>query len=248
MGNYQIVVDKEELQRFVDFLPELTEDETYYVCLFARSKYVQNKEINHINSDKAQLKRFTTNKSRLIDKLYQLECPLGSYKQRHNVVPQEALAVYINPNPRSNTKAARNALIRLAHLVTGENHGYNLHQEMISEVQKAKSRSEWIDFDFDLPDKALMVSAGLEIESILNKEAYRILETRGGYHVMINPALVEYSLKPYFYQKMAKILATYSTDKDNHGDNMIPIPGSYQGGFVPRFIEHGYLQSATAIG
>lgn len=236
MGNYQIIKDEQKLQEFVDWLPDLTEDETFYVCLFARSKYVTNKEISHINSDKAQLRRFTTNKSRLIDKLRQLECPLDSYKQKANIVPQESLAVYINPNPRSNTKAARNALIRLAHLVTGENHGYNLHQEMISEVQKAKSRTEWIDFDFDVTTKDVLGNIVQQVNQILNPNAVKILETRGGYHVLVNPHVVDYLFKSKWYQAMKEILKQYSSDTDNHGDNMMPIPGCTQGEFIPKFL------------
>lgn len=241
--NYQIITNEEYLQDFVDnFLPEISPDETFYVCLFSRSKYC--KGIAHINSDKSQLKRFTTNKSRLIDKLKQLECPLGSYKQKLNVSPQESLAVYINPNPRSNIKAAKNGLIRLAHLVTGENHGYNLHQEMISEVQKAKSRTCFVDFDFDLNDEFLLLAQDerwmknlIDINVEINQEAYHILKTRGGYHILVEPEKVAYEFKNKWFNSLKKAQQIYSTDTDNHGDNMIPIPGTYQGGFTPHFIK-----------
>ena len=239
--NYQIITDEELLQDFVDnFLPDTTEDETYYWCLFSRSKYC--KDVAHINSDKSQLKRGTSPKSRLIDKLKQLECPLGSYKQKHNVAPQESLAVYINPNPRSNTKAARNALIRLAHLVTGENHGYNLHQEMISEVQKAKSRTCFVDFDFDLPEQYKHYNSNwfkqlLENDDVaINESAYNILQTRGGYHVLVKPDQVAYEFKNKWFNSFKDLQKIYSTDTDNHGDNMIPIPGCFQGGYTPNFL------------
>lgn len=237
--NYQIIKDEKVLLDFIEWLPELTQDETYYVCLFARSKYVSNKEISHINTDKSQLKRFTTNRTRLIDKLRQCECPLGSYKQKDNIVPQEALALYINPNPRCNLKAARNGLVRLAQLIAGENHGFNVHQEIISEVQKAKSRMEFMDFDFDL-DKS-KVSAeelllGLHDTEAINLDAISLLESRGGYHLIVHIKKVAYDYKNRWYNRIKALQSVYSSDVLNKGDNMIPIPGCTQGNFVPKFI------------
>jgi len=233
--NYEIIKDISILEKFVDWLPEITQDETYYICLFARSKYC--KGINHINTDKAQLKRFTSDRSRIIDKIKQLECPLGSYKQKQNTVPQEALALYINPNPRSNIKAAKNGLIRLAHLVTEENHGYNFHQEMLSEVQKAKSRMVYMDFDIDVDKSNLSVDTVYSlIEQTVNKEAVHLLESRGGYHLLIEIQKVHQEFKNKWYDGIRRFQQNFSTDILNRGDSMIPIPGCTQGNFIPHFI------------
>ncbi len=234
--NYEIIKDEKELLDFIEWLPELTVDETYYVCLFARSKYC--KDIAHINTDKAQLKRFTSNRSRLIDKIRQLECPMHSYKQKENLVPQEALAIYINPNPRCNLKAARNGLVRLAQLIAGENHGYNMHQEMISEVQKAKSRMVYMDFDFDV-DKTELTANGIYtgLETAINPEAINLLESRGGYHVLVEISKVHYEFKNKWYNGVKAVQQLHSSDVLNKGDNMMPIPGCTQGNFIPKFIK-----------
>lgn len=231
--NYNIIKDKEKLLEFINWLPELNEDEKYYLCLFARNKYC--KELTHIKSDKAQLKRFVSNKERMFDKISQLEIELGRYKQAQFKVPETALALYITFNPRNMFKATVNTMVKLAQSIRDKNVNMNPHQEAMSEIQKSKSRTCWVDFDID--DKG---SNKILYEEHLKKIVYsnvgnaaevKFLESRGGYHVLINPSTVEHQFKNSFYQNMTKIKKC-----DQSGDLMIPVPGTNQGGFIPTFI------------
>lgn len=61
--NYKIVKNQDELQAFIDELPELKDGQKYYYSLFARKKYGATEGLK---SDKCQLKRGTTTKERMI--------------------------------------------------------------------------------------------------------------------------------------------------------------------------------------
>jgi hypothetical protein len=239
--NYQIVTDEQELIKFIDWLPELTHEETFYLCLFARSKYTRDlpetMNLPHIKTDKCQMKRFTSDKKRMIDKIRQLECPVGSYKQKDLIVPQEALALYITINPRSFVKANTASVRKLLDLALQPYNGFHPYQEVMSEIQKAKSRSVFVTFDFDVEKSVLMTfKIGTGLESCLNMNAVNIFETRGGYHVVIKTELIEDRFKKSWYNDVRYLLAELSEDHDNAGDIMLPVPGTYQGGFTPRLI------------
>lgn len=227
--NYQIIKDENLLRDFIAWLPELEKHETYYVCLFARSKYC--KETTHISSDKQQLKRFSSTKEFLFEKIKQLECEVGSYKQRHKDIPQEALAVYISPNPRDMMKAGKNALITFADLVTKPYGGWNPHQEAMSCLQKSCSRKVYCDFDLDgvIDDVSILTR---EIDSKVNNDCYRILKTRGGVHILVELKKIDPKHSKTWYNEITSMAGI-----DMKGDNMIPIPGTSQGNFIPHFIK-----------
>lgn len=226
--NYEVIKNEKLLLDFIKWLPELAPNETYYLCLFARSKYC--KDIVHIKSDKIQMKRFTADKNWMLTKIRQLEVPLGAYRQREIEIPQEALALYITANPRNLELATKNSLIKFAHLVTQPYNGYSPHAEAMSEIQKAKSRTCWVDFDFDGVDS---IEIQQHVVNWINPDAIEILITRGGCHVLVNPSKVNEEYRKTWYNGLKD---HPKCDVGKHG--MIPVPGCTQGGFVPYFMTY----------
>lgn len=225
---YEIIKDEKMLRDFIDWLPELGEREKYYFCLFARNKYC--KELSHIKSDKAQLKRFVTDKKRMFEKIRQLEIKKGGYLQRDMAVPEEALALYMTVNPRDMWKATVNTMVKLANCIRDENILGNPHQEALSEIQKSKSRTCYIDFDVD--------AEGVELENSIkaikvwvNEDAITWLKSRGGLHCLVESGKVEEKYKKTFYKNISALSSV-----DQTGDMMIPVVGCCQGGFTPHFI------------
>lgn len=234
--NYQIITNPNELQRFIDWLPILESHEKFYVCLFARSKYTKHLQdpLVHIKSDKAQLKRFTAHNKDLWWKIMQLQCPIGSYRQKEVEVPQEALALYITPNPRDCYRAQFSSLTALSKCIQNQNRNANPHQEVMSEIQRNKSRSFVVGFDVDVDKEQYHLDFIWQVAfKCVNLEAVVIIETRGGYHILVRPDLVEESCRKTWYNDLKK-----ATGVDQTGDIMIPVPGTYQGGFTPILHDH----------
>ncbi len=230
--NYEVIKDEKLLLDFIDWLPELNKDEVFYLCLFARSKYC--KDIVHISSDKAQLRRYSTDKSFMLNRIRQMECKIGSFTHKGVVVPQEALAVYINPNPRNLVSAAWNGIERLQKLVRHPYNGYNPQAEMMSEIQKAMSRKVYLDLDFDIPDvadKEMIEKITIaEVKEIVGSNSVKILKTRGGFHALIKLELID-KRNSKWYKEVTSLKYL-----DIKGDSLIPVPGCTQGNFTPHFL------------
>lgn len=226
MSHYQIIRDAVALDRFIEWLPVLREQEIFYVALFARKKYCA--EIKNIKTDKAQCKRFTSKTNRLLEKIRQLECPLDSYSIKGITIPQEALALYISVNPRDLHLATKNGLIKLAQLITQGYDGYNPHQEIMSEIHRACSRKVWYDFDFDGVELDATLS---KIDGILNMDCVCALKTHSGFHLLVNLKGIRDEFSKSWHQNMAKLPGI-----DVRGDNLIPVAGCVQGTFTPYFV------------
>lgn len=224
--NYKIIHDRDELQRFINWLPDLKDNEIFYGCLFARKKYCP--DLVH-SSDKTQLKRFTFKKINFIEKIKQLECEVGYYSLKDRPVPQEALVLYANPNPRCQKKATFASIKELVNLIERNATNYNLHQEVMSNIQRAKGTGHFVDFDFDLVSKDEISKIISQINCIINSEALTFVETRGGIHCLVQPSLVTTGNK--WYPEMKKL-----GNIDQTGDQLLPVPGCIQGNFSPKFI------------
>ncbi len=225
--NYQIITDEQKLMDFIGWLPELMEDECYYVALFARKKYHESAK-----NDRSQCARFTaTSKDWLLKKIKQLEIPEGQYTNKDGTtVHQDALALYISANPRSFVKAQIRLLKKLADTISGSESGMNPSSMAMSAIQQSKSRGVFVDFDFDnIAYDDLLFYLG----RMVNSSAYDILETRGGYHVLVDPTKVDKKYKHNWHRKISEI-----DECDAVGDNMVPIAGCTQGGFTPSLINY----------
>lgn len=225
MENYKIIADEDRLKEFIEWLPELATNETYYLSLVARNKYSSTQKFKN---GIVKLKRFTSNKKYLFNKIRQLECPYGAYENEGEPIQQESLALYIHPNPRSLKIAAKNGAIELIKMLSDGDNTQNPHQLMMNAIQVSKQRTTFISYDFDLVTLDYLKE---KLNGSVNMDAITFVQTRGGYHILLNPRKIDKYYIQTFHNTICKI-----EGRDVKGDAMLPVVGAYQGGFIPKLI------------
>lgn len=219
--NYSILQDETKFNEFLAFLPELEENEVFYLSLFGRHKYCSTLP----NMRDNQLVRFTSSKEDLREKIVRCECPIGGYKRDGFDVPQEAIAMYIALNPRNIVKANKTLMIELAKRIADGNTSFNPLSLARTSIHNATGRKVFADFDYDFIEPAEHLPA---IKAVLPDNAFRIMKTRGGFHLLVSLANAP---KGDWFKKLAALKGC-----DVKGSNaMIPVPGCVQGGFIPHF-------------
>ena len=211
--NYKIIKDENKLREVINWLPELKDSEQFYLALFARSKY-DNTGV--LKSDKSQLARTTSTKERLFDKIKKMEVPVGTYKINGvEEIPMDTLALYIHPTPRS----MKNASIKTAKTIL-DNIAKDKYQNpksiALNAIQVSKTKTFRVDFDFDTGMDVRDLKRIVE-ESVGNDNCFDIIQTRGGFHVLVNP--IKTSNKRWHQN-----LSAYTT-VDQSGDLLLPVVG-----------------------
>src|SRR6478609_5353117 len=228
--NYKIIQDDEELQNFINWLPECEPHEQYYISLLARKKYVPN---SALTADKSQIKRITATKDRIIQKLRQMECEVGAYQFKGEAIPQQALAVYITPNPRDLRKAGLQLLKDIATKVM-YNEIYNPKSLSLNVIQTSCSNKKYFDIDIDVKRGAISSSVHFltHLEGKINRDCITLVHTHGGMHMLIELAKIEPIYKNTWYKSILGMKCEHY-DVTMNGDNLIPLPGTTQGGKIP---------------
>lgn len=236
METYQIIWSEDEINGFLDWIPELGENQVLLLSLMARKKYHQ--QLIKSN-DKAQLKRLTTNKDRFIQKLRTLEVPLGRYLLSEIEAPQEALVAYVSVNPKCQLKAAKTLCKRLLDIIFDQAKGFNVQSEALSALQKSKAVSNFVVFDVD--DENIDLTKIYEVfPKPICKDVVRVIQTRGGCHILVKvEAIKQIHLSPQSLliskQWYKQLESKFKVDQAAKPD-FSPIPGTIQGGHKVRML------------
>lgn len=221
--NHKIIVNNEELQKFLDFLPDEGEDEQYFMSLMARDK---TKKLPPVKDGQIHGSKRFCRKADILSVLRSYELPVGSYSRKGVTVTDEHLCPYITINPRCNKKAFKlMALETVSFAINGK------HKDPVgfamSCLHRSVGKKNFFDFDFDFP---LTDQFEILIKSAF--DSYTIIHTRGGFHLAVRCQCISSHNTSQFKDLISKADQTGCA-------NMIPIPGCNQRGFTP------YINSFT---
>lgn len=237
-STYKFINDEQQLLNFIDWLPELEKEECYYVALIARKKYDTNKVIK---TNQTCIKRFISSKDHLFQSIRSLEVKYGTYKVNDKLLDESILSLYILPNPRSFRKASIQMAYNVLNTLSTNEEFKNPKSIIMSELSKHPNRKIFLDVDIDLyPDQTLHIEElYILLNDIINEESIvNIVQTRGGYHLLIKPDLISHEFQKTYYKSISNIKDERIKDVSIKGDRFLPIPGTIQGGFVPKMILH----------
>lgn len=235
--NYTIVKDKEEFEKFLNWLPDTSENSKFYFCLMARKKY---KKTEGLRADKGVLKRFTASKEQALNKIKKLEVELGSYEIEGLKINQESLVLYATANPRDMHKAGLKTAKELISMVADGRTIYNPQSIALNQIQVTGIK-KYFDIDLDLKEGQELSHLDLWNvildNDLINSTAINgnIIKTRGGYHILVELDKISESYKKKWFNSFSQLKDERFTIMMN-GDNMTPVPGCVQSDFVPYLI------------
>ena len=178
---YELIKDEQRLIYFIDnVLPD--EGDGFMISLFARKKYDTT---GTLKADKSQIKRVTSTKDGIIQKIRQMECKIGSYLYDNQPVPEESLALYITPSPRDYHKAGLQTLKEIADKLQ-RNLSYNPKSLALNCIQTC-GHGTYFDLDIDMVDpEPIKIANTLDrLTEMVNEDALHFILTRGGLHCLV---------------------------------------------------------------
>lgn len=239
MANYELIMDESMLDEFIAWLPELEDNEQYYLTLLARTKYLK---VKGLPTDKAQLKRVTATKDRIIQKIRQLEIAEGGYTWKNVEIPSECLALYITPNPRDMHKASLNLLKTMASKLAQSETLRNPKSMAMNAIQVSSSRQIYMDVDVDFVsgvprDECEKAFHEARFNEWKNDRYTTLIRTRGGYHMLVHITEIPEEDKSVWYNRIRNTESPFFDIMMNGTNNLIPVVGCRQSNYVPQLIK-----------
>lgn len=248
-----LIQDRDQFNKFIKILPDLKNDEVYFISLSARNKYLTSEERVKYGLGRTEMfaRNIVRKKEDFEYTLNKLESSL-SYKHTKTGldIPEKALVVYVNINPSSMVKAYFNLMDEMnkeLHDITfalqnNKIPNYDgihmLDRKLMNCIQKGRSRKILIDIDFDVTLEMVNLVGTFEVELIKNSIIYNIIKTKSGYHVLLS--LNSMKGKKFNLDSIAKSLNKVAKEKKGevqiNKNGMVPFPGTLQAGNLVKII------------
>lgn len=251
-----LIYSQQELEKFINILPQLEKDELWFVSLSCRNKYLneQEREFYHLSRTEMFAREFIfeTKMENFLYVLDMLDKQLLYRRTKSNqLFPEKAMIVYFNLNPSSGLQAyfefQKEMNKEVAELMNGLEQKHNVDNMygrfkkcmsvLKSKYQTAQSRRLFLDVDFDTKDFSY-VQEYLDF-CISNKIKFFIVDTKNGFHVCIDKSSIKCNMYELITQLDKKIKQETEGTKEIilNKNLMIPLPGSIQAGHEVKIID-----------
>lgn len=225
-----MIYDTDQFDRFVSSTVELKQHEAAYFAWAARVKYLTLEQRAQVGKLPDMYGRVLYRQGESLESLRRRLLARGDEMR----VPQDALVLYMRVNPVDLTKGALSFMADvnarmatagpcaetvLAYLNRADRH-------LKSHVYKTRSRRVWADFDFDTAHQDLVA----RFLQVVDKHAadYRVVTTRGGWHVLVRTGPVLRDLEA-LVPKLHAEAAQEGGEVIRTTSEMVPVPGTRQG-------------------
>jgi len=253
-----LIVEKELLDKFINFLPDLVEDEVYFISLSARNKYLNEEERikYHLGRTEMFSRQVVRSKKQFELVLNKLTGILTTRTTNSGLLfPEKALVVYANLNPSSMVRAFTafqskmikeigEALIASQRNKEGNYSGIRLaDRKLMNCIQKYKSYKAIIDIDCDCADKGFLDEVEADLRAAIAAKVNRfdgefppeimVVNTQGGRHILIKKENFpkKCNLNAVIERAQKELISTALEGEVVFNDNgMVPVPGTLQAG------------------
>jgi hypothetical protein len=216
---HRFIYSVDEMKKFYDMVG--FEKKTHQTFIAVRLKYSKDTSVkNRVLSQKCV---YDCTFERFVDLIKKYELPVGCYKEGDLVLPNECMVVYCTTNARNTKQGVRKLIMECMDAAfSGDDYVFNhMNTKLNGAIMASKDKTLLTTIDIDSKDEYQEVKEFLEENKIVPAG---VVETRGGYHVLLR---TDDNLGDV-YRKFSK--------KHTMGDTFCPIPGTLQGGFPVRFV------------
>jgi hypothetical protein len=225
--NYKLIHDEEKLQQFLNFLPDLLPDESYFIILIARRKWAPENTI----PPAVKLKREAVKKEKIISTIRQWEVEKGLYKSNGIDIEQDNLGVYISPNPKDQRKATFLLLKECANVLESGKQGINIKSMANDIIQTSNGTKHFLDIDVDIKEGEDPDEIADYIKGYIPGDHLTFVKTSGGFHCLIRLGGLKTGS---WYQDIKN--HRFQSDLNILSHDLMPLVACNQGKFVPHVV------------
>lgn len=250
----RVVADPAIISDFVSHLPDLGDNELYFLSLSARNKYLSEAEREHFSLGRTEMfsRQIAMDRDGIALALNRMKGDLESKRTRNGrEIPNRSLVVYMNIHAMSSLKAYstfveemnRHQTETLHALLNGNTPNLTaflrMQTRLMNHIQKATGSKKFVDIDIDAPqitanDIRDVISGQLQENGI----KHLVIRSRGGYHIMVETA----DLKKAKGFQLHQFIIEQNKRAEGEGGEvcfntnaMVPMPGTYQAGHLVTF-------------